>query len=144
MITIRRHVDVLRDLEEIILLDRLAATRIIAFLEQYANDPLLLQKLTTHGYRNEADNLDVKKWKTMQSSGHPVWRLRFVDFAYRVPDYRIFYVPAVSKMTVHVLAIGRKSEIDYDNPDFPMYRRILRASAELRASGEIGDADIPE
>src|SRR5690606_32490857 len=105
MLVFKLHRDVRGDLEEIKLLDTLAATRIVAFLQQIQVDPGLLKKLTTHFYRNNEDNLDVKKWRAMHEAGLPVWRLRFVDFAYRHPDYRIFYVASASRAEVHILAI---------------------------------------
>lgn len=134
MIRIRFHTSVRLDLEEISLLDPIAATRIIAFLEQAQSDPQLLQKLTTHSYRSGEDNLDIKKWQSMHQDGHAIWRLRFVDFMYRIPDYRLIYLPHTVHHIINIMAICKRSEIVYDDPDHHIYRRIVQACSELETT----------
>ncbi len=132
MTRIRFHTYVRRDLEEISLLDSIGATRIIAFLEQSQSDPHLLEKLTTRCQRGRKDNLDIKKWQKLHRAGHAIWRLRFIDFTYRVPDYRLIYLPTVADRVITIMAICRRSEIDYDDPHHHIYRRIVHACNELK------------
>ncbi|WP_322997163.1 type II toxin-antitoxin system RelE/ParE family toxin [Castellaniella sp.] len=125
------HKEVKKDLEEIHLLDSIASVRIVAFMQQVINDPDILKKLTTHCYRNYDETLDVKKWISMHEAGCPVWRLRFTDFAYRNPDYRIFYVISEDPLVIHIIAICKREDINYDDPNHPVCRRVARCCAEL-------------
>ena len=141
MAIINIHSSVQNDLLQIKLLDYVGAVRLFAFLEQSTADDKLLIKLSTHGYRNHDDRLDVKKWNAMFNTGNSVWRLRFTDFGCRDPDYRIFYLVCSEHNAIHILAICRRDEIDYDDLDHPVCRRISKCCAELKDKTQTPRAD---
>lgn len=122
----------LTDIKNILLLDDLSGKRILAVLEQAKRDKTFFAKFRKHGHRDVIDDrLDVKQWKRMQVMGRDVWRIRLPDLETNGKTFRVVYAFKKPPETIYILAIVRREDIDYDNPDHPFSRRILDALASL-------------
>src|SRR5690625_3634773 len=124
------HADVDKDIEEIALLDSVAVARFYAFFAEVKNDPSLLQSNSVAIEESDSyisEKIDIGPWSSMRKSGRNLWRLRFSDFAYREPDYRIIYFTHETLKQIVIIAILKREDIDYDNPNDPIFRRIASA-----------------
>lgn len=100
-----------------------AAAAIIATLEQIKADPLLIDKLTTHGdVEFGAVKLGVKRWESARRKGN-LWRFRALDTP--ATSYRVVYGYHMQYRQICVLAVVHKEEFDYDDHDSDIARRVL-------------------
>lgn len=122
--SVRIHPHMLQDLENEDVPDEVVAD-ILSLLEQIEADPLVVDKLTTHG-DNEfgSTTVNVKRWQTMRSNRRDdLWRFRILDCP--ATTYRIVYGYEMKARKIHVLALVHKDEFDYDDHDTPIAKRIL-------------------
>ena len=111
------------DLRELRVADLAAFSDAAMLLEQIRSDPKAIDKLTTFGNNSVGDNrINVKRW--IKADPRNIWRLRFLDSA--ATTYRIVYGYHWQTQTLHVLAVVKKEEFDYDNPCSEIARRIFR------------------
>lgn len=121
---VRIHPHVLEDLEDENVPDEVVAN-ILSLLEQMQADPLVVDKLTTHG-NNDFSNttVNVKRWETTRSHlRDDLWRFRILDCP--ATTYRIVYGYEMKARKIHVLAVVHKEKFDYDDHDTPIAKRIL-------------------
>lgn len=130
MYQLRFHSDVYKDFELIGVSDPIAMARFHAFFAEVKDNPTLLlsrsEGLSKSGL-TFSEIIDLRPWNSMRKSGRNLWRLRFSDFAYRDPDYRIIYFVSETLKKIIIIAILKREEIDYDNHDNPICRRISDA-----------------
>lgn len=130
MYELKIHHDVSSDLESIQLRDSIAVTRFVAFVEEVKSNPsILIDALDTHTADWASVDTTVVEWKRLLKDGHKAWRIRFKDFSWRDPDYRIIFTVSESKKQIIILAFKARSEIDYDDPHHPFSIRITCALA---------------
>lgn len=123
------HPEVKNDLEQTKWSDPMALARFHAFFTEVKDNPSLL--LSCDGIAPHDSNFsklaDIKPWMSMKYSGRKLWRLRFSDFAYRRPDYRIIYFISETLKKITIVAVLKREEINYDDCNHPIYRRISSA-----------------
>lgn len=124
------HPDVYKDIEQINLLDSAAVARFHVFFTEVKDNPEILLNTLDNIEENDLifnKVVNLQPWETMKKSGRSLWRIRFSDFAYRKPDYRIIYFISETLKKITITAILKREEIDYDNLDNPICRRIADA-----------------
>lgn len=122
------HDDVKDDFKRISVNSPAAVGRIAAALEAAEEDETLLQHLHSKHYRTYGDHdIDVKKWALANRLGYALSRFRFFYLEENGFLYRIIYALDDEYDECHVLAILRRDEIDYDDPDHPINQRIFCA-----------------
>lgn len=127
------HSDVKKDLEQIGWSDSLAAARFHAFFTEVKDNPYLLLTSSLQNKDSETnfnDLINIKRWVSMGNSGKDLRRLRFSDFAYRNPDYRIIFFVSEALKRIIILAILKREEVNYDDLNDPICRRISSAYAQ--------------
>ncbi|MBI4696155.1 MAG: hypothetical protein HY749_19265 [Gammaproteobacteria bacterium] len=93
-------------------------------IEQIQADPQFLDKLTTHGpNRFGATLVDVAEWNEAAKRKLNLWRLKAIDST--VFDYRAIYGYHWQTKQLCILAVVHRSEIDYDDLNHPLSKRIL-------------------
>jgi hypothetical protein len=126
------HEDALEDLDRLWVRDEVAAARIVALIQQLKGDQVLLDHLTQHGYgKRSADEFDVSKWHRQWKLGRDLWRLEAWDLEQQGLRYRVIYAYVTGERRYYVLGVLPREQVDYDNPEDPITRRILRAYDEL-------------
>src|SRR5579862_6219091 len=104
--------------------DPKAAAAVVVALDEVYADPKLIEKLTTHGDAEfKSQLLGVKRWLEAQHSNQNLWRFRIFDTP--ASSYRVVYGFHWQLRHVCVLAIAHKDELDYDNLDANLSKRIL-------------------
>jgi mRNA-degrading endonuclease RelE of RelBE toxin-antitoxin system len=100
-----------------------AAAAVLATLEQIANDPNALDKLTTQdNVKVGSIHLNVKKWNEMQRMVGNLWRLRILDTP--ATSYRVIYGYHWQTKQLYILAVVHKELLDYDDRATEINRRI--------------------
>jgi hypothetical protein len=124
------------DLNEIVGYDRGSAVRMLTFLQEAKTKPAILDMLLDSGVSLTpgSDGLswvEPKKVWVHQRRGIPTWRLKYADSAGNVLGYRMLYLfePVSqfnSRPRIHIVAVARREEIDYDDPNNRYMQRALR------------------
>lgn len=130
---IELHPDAQDDIRELLRTHPLDATRILATIEQLKNDKALFKRLSERSFRSDADRIDISRWERKFKEGSQIWRFKVTDLEQDGKRYRVFYIFSSSKV-VHILAVQPRNQVDYDNPDHPLTRRIERAGDNVRAA----------
>lgn len=126
------HADAESDLERIWAEDETAAARITVLLEEVQGNQGLLDRLTEHGFgSNPSAPFNVSKWHRQWNQGRDLWRLKAWNLERIRVRYRVIYAYLPGKRHYHVLAVLPRDQVNYDDPDDPITRRILRAYADL-------------
>ncbi len=132
MYKIALHDDAKADLKAILAKDAVAARKISAVLQEIEGDQSLLDSLTTHDYgRNHRAPFNVSKWLEFWNKNQDIWRLKIWDLEDKGLRYRIVYAYVRGKKEYRVLAVAPRSEINYDDPNNTLSKRILAAYEEL-------------
>lgn len=126
------HGDAASDLERIWADDPVAAARITVLLEEIQGSQALLDRLTEHGFGSAPrESFNVSKWHRQWNQGRDLWRLKGWDLERIGVRYRAIYAYVPGKRHYHVLAVLPRGLVNYDDPEDPYTRRILRAYAGL-------------
>ncbi|SRR5713226_5169539 len=124
--------DALADLEQLRRTDPATAEEILVLLQELPSDQYLLDALTIdHFGDDKSERIQVRKWGRLWRAGLDLWRVKPWSPADRGIQIRIFYAYLVSQRHYYVLAIARRKDVDYDDPDHPLTKRILRAYRNL-------------
>lgn len=133
MVRITLHPDAGFDLRRMMeggSLEREAAGRIAALLQQIKADPVLLDKLTDHDFGAKASAaFHVQKWLAFWNCGYDIWRLKVWEIPRGSLPYRVVYAFEPRRMLFHVLAVVHR-DFNYD-PRHTITKRILRAYEDL-------------
>lgn len=122
------HSDAELDLEALWDTEPIAAARIAVLLDGVRADQDLMDRLTQHDYGAHATApFHVSKWQTQWKRGKDLWRLKDWDLEAQRLQYRVPYAYMRGKQHYHVLGVLHRSKVNYDDPDHPITRRILRA-----------------
>lgn len=126
------HEDADADLERLWAMDPDAAARIGVLLEEIRDDQELLDRLTQHDFgAPPAAPFHVSKWHEQWRRGRDLWRLKLWDLDDLQLRYRVIYAYVPGRRHYHVLAIAHRSQVNYDDPQDPLTRRILGACVNL-------------
>lgn len=132
MYKIALHDDAKSDLKAILVRDAVSATRIAAVLQEIEGNQDLLDSLTQHDYgRNRSAPFNVSKWLKFWNRNQDIWRLKIWDLEDKGLRYRIVYAYIRGKKDYRVLAIVPRSNINYDDPNDSLSKRIKAAYEEL-------------
>lgn len=126
---IRVHDDATADLRHIRTTDPRGFYRLVALIEQLKADPALGHKLLEHGYGDDrSEAISVRKWGSVQSRVErlPVWRLKSWDLERAGLRYRLVYLYYWRDRSFNILAIVSRDEMNYDDPNHPLRKRITR------------------
>lgn len=122
------HDDTKEDFRRIRVRSPSAVGRILAALESAEEDETLLQNLHSKHYRTYGDHdVDVKQWVLANKLGYALSRFRFFHLEENGFVYRVIYALDDLYDECHVLAILRRDEVDYDDPNHVFNQRIFRA-----------------
>ena len=106
--------------------------RILAALKAAEEDDALLNHLTDYHFRTYAGfDIDTKRWAEAGKHGINLNRLRFFALEDNGLNYRVVYTVDSQNDYCYILAILRREEIDYDDPNNPFTARIFSACTEL-------------
>lgn len=126
------HPDTGADLLRISSKSPTARGRILAALEAVSEDENLLDHLQSNNYRTYGDqDTDVKRWVLASKLGNDIYRFRFFYLEENGYHYRVVYAIDNAHDECHILAILRRDEIDYDDPEHEFNVRIFNAYSEL-------------
>ena len=120
------HPDAAKDLRELMAVDRLAAGKVLAMLEQGQRDINVLNSLLEQNFgagRTEAYH--VSKWWELWRAGYNLWRLKIWTFPRGSLAYRIVYAYDPDTLEYCVLAIVHR-DFDYQI-HHAVTQRILQA-----------------
>lgn len=122
-----RHIDVhlhaKADLTALWVSDPEAAAIVHVTLEQLEADPKAIDLLTSKGDNDVAGyRVNVKFWQSLRFVGD-VWRFRILDTS--ATSYRIVYGYNWQLRQLCVLAILHKDQLDYDDHDNELTKRII-------------------
>ena len=83
--------------------------------------PELFESLSTHDFgKDKTEDISVSKWHSQQRHGRNLWRCR----AWGFQDYRVIYAFHPEQPCYYILAVVKRSQINYDDPIDPLTRRI--------------------
>lgn len=126
------HDDVKSDFLRIAVKSPSARGRILAALEAASEDQTLLDQLQSNRYRTYGEHdTDIKRWVLARQLGYDIHRFRFFYLEENGFCYRIIYAYNDVYDECHILAILRRDEIDYDDPNHPFNARIFAAYHSL-------------
>lgn len=129
---IRVHNDATGDLGRIRVVDQVAFSRLVAFIQQLKADPALISKLLDHGFgdgRNEA--ISVMKWIGVQKQERlPVWRVKSWDLERQGLRYRLIYCYNWPDQSYNIMAVVSRDELNYDDPAHPIRQRVTKRVRE--------------
>lgn len=124
------------DLEELLLTNRVAAVRIIALLEELADNQDLLDRLTQEGYGGKnpwkpppGAVINIGKWVAAQKLGLNLWRMRDFELSRHGHEYRIIYAYNSKTDQYYVLAVVERA-FNYEE-QHPVTQRIFSACRQL-------------
>jgi mRNA-degrading endonuclease RelE of RelBE toxin-antitoxin system len=113
-----------------------ALAAVLATLEELEADPNAIDKLTTRGNNdlNDGYEINVKRWESATRrarAGHlgDLWRFRALDTP--ATTYRVIYGFNWYTRQVCILGIALKSELDYDDLESGIGKRVLADWAAL-------------
>jgi hypothetical protein len=105
--------------------------------QQLRADGALAEKLLDHGYGANGDvAISVSKWLNRWKEGVDLWRLKAWDLEHVGLRYRAIYLYLRTEARFVVLAIVKREDFDYDDPDHPIRKRI--DSTIQRTYGQLG------
>ena len=121
------------DLKNIHRKDRDVALRLAALIEQIRNDQDLLDRLTQDNYgQHQSADFHVIQWYAQQHKHkyRNLWRIKDWDLYNQGIQYRIVYA-FIPMDTYHILAIVHRKDLDYNNENKPITKRIIDDYDEL-------------
>ncbi len=131
------HNDATDDLKKIQAVDPTGFNCLVALIDQMRTDPALVAKLLDHGYgRDQSEDVSVMKWMDIERIERTiVWRIKFWDLEDKGLKYRIFYFYYFRDLSYNIMAVLPRDEIDYDDPNHPTRKRIIRRIREEFPNG---------
>ena len=130
------HQDVVGDLDRVRSESAALAGRLATLIMELRADDDLLSAIGQHGFGENGDQpIDVSRWFEQQKFGRNLWRLKFLELEDKGLKYRIVYARRSNIDDYVVLAVAPRRNIDYDNPEDPLTKRIANALDRL-ASGD--------
>jgi hypothetical protein len=127
--TIEVHNDATGDLRAIARNDPVNFPKLYALLEQLRKDPSLRgHLLDNHFGADRSEPISVMQWIGVKRQA-PLWRLKFWDLERHGVRYRLLYVFDWKAQTFVVLAVVQRDAFNYDDPNDPIRRRVLRCCA---------------
>lgn len=127
------HPDAEQDLVRLSRVDKWAAARFFALLEQLDRDEDLLDRLSQHGYQKEKPlQFNVSRWEEACQNGRYLHRIKVWDPDDKVLPYRLIYahIPGDDGDEFHVLAIADRAW-DYDTRSL-LSKRIFKAYEDIQ------------
>jgi len=119
------HSDVRADLAAIKAADPDAHARVVALFQQLKADPRITEKLLDHGFgANGSEEISVNKWMDRWKKGLDLWRLKSWDMESLGLRYRAIYLYLRGEARFVVMAIVKREDFDYDDPQHPIRKRI--------------------
>lgn len=101
-------------------------------MQEIQQDQDLLDRLTQHRFgAPPAADFQVRKWHEQWRRKRDLWRLKLWDLEGRRQPYRVLYAYMPGQRRYHVLAIAHRSQVNCDDPDDPLTRRVVDAYADL-------------
>jgi len=132
MIEFVLHPDTQQDCRRISVRNPGSWNRILAALNAAEEDEVLLNHLTDYAFRTYGDfDIGLKRWATAGNLGIELRRFRFFALEDNGINYRVVYTVDSENEYCYILAILRKDEINYDDPNDPFTARVFSAYAEL-------------
>lgn len=126
------HDDTKDDFRRIALRSPSAVKRIVAALEAAEDDDVLLDNLQSKHFRTYGNHdVDVKRWAMALGLGYALHRFRFFHLEENGFTYRVVYAIDEEYDECHLLAILRRDEINYDDPNDAINQRIFKAYRSL-------------
>lgn len=126
------HPDTQADFQRIVVKSPSAKSRIVAALEAASEDATLLNNLSLNYYRTYGEHdTDIKRWVVALQLGYTLRRFRFLYLEENGYHYRIVYATDDVDDYCYILAILRRDEINYDDPNDPINQRIFTAYTAL-------------
>ncbi len=123
------HADIKGDLQRIQKEDAVAHARILALLRQLQQDAKLIEKLLDHGFGSDrSETFSVNKWLSVWNQGTDMWRLKDWELEDLGLRYRIIYLYLRRETRFIVMAIVKRGELDYDDKDHPIRKRVLNSA----------------
>jgi hypothetical protein len=123
--SISLHNDAALDLEHLKQDDLDTAAKILALLRQLRADPHAANNLLDHGFGDDGDeDYSVNKWINLWKKGIDLWRLKDWDLEDMGIRYRLIYL-FKSPSEFILMAVVKREELDYDDPNHPIRIRIL-------------------
>lgn len=105
------HEDAEADLDAIDALDEDACADIEVFLDEAAEDQIILDNLSRNGHVGYGDmNYDVKEWVEVKRNHYNLWRLKFFDIPTTAANYRIIYAFHPAEYRYYVLGVLNRSD----------------------------------
>ena len=135
MTRVEIHDDAERDLDELRPYHPALVNRILITLQEIQDDPRLLDALLIHefGERDgDEESIGVKKWLEHWKANRDLWRLKLWQLEDAGLKYRIVYAYMPDERTFYVLAIRKREDIDYDDHENELTRRIIAAYRGLQ------------
>jgi hypothetical protein len=125
------HDSATNDLRKIQKINKKVAVKLGIFLQQLINDQDLLDRLTQNDYGvYQTADFHVHSWISQQRKGRNLWRFKDWDLINQGLQYRVVYAFTPKdkynqKDTYHVLAVTTRKDLNYDDENNPLIRRII-------------------
>jgi hypothetical protein len=105
--------------------------RILALMRQMHSDPSLADRLLEHGFgADKRREFSVSKWLAVWRQGKDLWRLKWWDLEAKGARYRFVYVYLHKEGRFVVMAIVKRMDFDYDNPQDAIRQRIFKSLSQ--------------
>lgn len=127
--------DAATDIEALLDTAPAVALRIVALLEDLADDQDLLDRLSQDGYGGSPKKpirgavINIGKWISAQQKGLNLWRMRDFELSKQGHEYRVIYAFNPTKNQYFVLAVVER-EFNYDE-QHPVTKRVYAAYKAL-------------
>lgn len=124
------HPDAAADLRRLMEIDKFAAGKVLALLQQAKQDPKIIDSLLDHDFgEDHSAAYHVSKWFAFWNAGYNIWRLKIWMEPKGSLRYRIVYAYQPKTLQYHVLAIVHR-DFDYKS-DHEITSRIRKAYNDL-------------
>lgn len=124
------HPDAADDLRDLMKIDKFAAGKVLALLEQAKRDPKIIESLLDHDFGDDhIAAYHVSKWLEFWNVGYNIWRLKIWTEPKGSLKYRIVYAYEPRRLQYHVLAIVHR-DFNYES-DHEITKRIIKAYRDL-------------
>lgn len=109
----------------------------LAVIEQLQADPALKDKLLEHDFgAGASQGVSVMKWLDVKNVDRvPLWRLKSWDLEKEGLKYRFIYFYYWRNQTFNVLAVVPRNELNYDDPEHPIRKRVIATVKRLFPNG---------
>jgi mRNA-degrading endonuclease RelE of RelBE toxin-antitoxin system len=129
--SISYHDDVERDLDAIYEVDPESGDEIVAFLDEVQASEELLDRFSSEAFRSPRDPaFDVDRWGSMWRN-YALWRVKLLYTNSEASRYRIIYTYHPTERRYYILAIVHRDQLNYDDANHPIRRRIVDAYRSL-------------